>query len=417
MHYIASVIGVGVLIIPGHAAAEAGPLSLLAWLMLIAYSYPFALIFARLSILYPTSRGITQFIEIAFGKTFARWIQAFLLLTLLVANPVLGLAGARYLLNIWDANPSNLQIVGVGSLFVIGSILFNLLGVKLSTRVQATVLGVLIFFLVVVIAVSMPHAKAENLDPVAPNGWLSLGTALIICFYGFVGWENAAPVAEEVVEPAKTYPKAIFWAVVSVGTLYFAMAVAVVLVLPREAAGGKQITAFATLLQVATGREISQIGNVVALILLILAMNAWVLGTSRVIYSSARDGLLPAGLAKIARRGSVPYGALLFLIPGYGVPVGLLALSGADETMLITASSAAFLLIFLTTFFAARKLLVGKAIRICNIVVIVVTVAVIPFFGTSLIFAIALMVSAFLLVTLRKPKPEELTETEERSSV
>lgn len=409
VHYISSVIGVGVLIIPGHAAAAAGPLSLLAWLMLIAYSYPFALIFARLSILYPTSKGIPQFIEIAIGERFARWVHAFLLLTLLVANPVLGLAGARYLLNIVDVNPSNLQIVGVGSLLVFGSILFNLLGIRVSTRVQAVTLSILIFFLLVVIILSMPHATSESMDPIAPNGWLSLGTALIICFYGFVGWENAAPVAEEVIEPAKTYPKAIFWAVVGVGALYFAMALAVVLVLPGRAPGGMQITAFATLLQVATGREVSQIGNVVALVLLILAMNAWVLGTSRVIYSSARDGLLPASLVKISPGARVPYGALMFLIPGYGVPVGLLALSGADETMLITASSAAFLLIFLMTFVAARKLLVGKAIRMCNIVVIVVTVCVIPFFGTSLLFAIVLMVISFALVTLPRRRPEKQT--------
>jgi amino acid efflux transporter len=147
-------------------------------------------------------------------------------------------------------------------------------------------------------------------------------------------------------------------------------------------------------------------------VLLMLAMNAWVLGTSRVIYSAARDGLLPAGLTSISPRHGVPRNALLFLIPGYGVPVGILALSGADETALITASSAAFLLIFLMTFFAARRLLVGRAIRVCNTVVIAVTASVVPFFGTSLIFAALLMVTAYVVTALRRPVTAGETDSE-----
>ena len=402
IHYITSVIGVGVLIIPGHVAAAAGPLSLVAWVLLVAYSYPFAMIFARLSIRYPSSRGITGFIEYAFGRFPARWASAFLVLTLLVANPVLGLAGARYLINIWDPDPSNLNIIGVGSLLVLGSILFNLIGVRLSTRVQGIVLGSLIAFLVLVMVIALPHAHAGNLTPFAPQGWLALGQALIICFFGFIGWENAAPVAEEVADPPRTFPKAIFWAVLSVGALYFAMALTVVLVLPSSGSNGQQITAFSTLLKVASGREVSQVGNVVAVVLLMLAANAWALGTSRVIYSSARDGLLPSALAKVSRSHGVPWAALVFLVVGYGIPVGLLALSGADETMLITASAAAFLLIFLATFLAAHKLLEGKAIKACNLLVIVVTIGILPFFGKSLIFAGSLIALGLLIVLLRR---------------
>src|SRR5690242_20000779 len=59
VHYITSVIGTGVLILPGHAAHSAGPLSLVAWALLVAYSYPFALVFARLSVRHPTSQGIS----------------------------------------------------------------------------------------------------------------------------------------------------------------------------------------------------------------------------------------------------------------------------------------------------------------------------------------------------------------------
>ncbi|GAA2524700.1 APC family permease [Winogradskya humida] len=424
VHYVSSVIGVGVLIIPGHAAEAAGPLSLVAWLLLIVYSYPFALIFARLSMLYPTSRGIPEFIERAFGRRPAQISSVFLVLTLLVANPVLGLAAIRYLFTIWDPDPSNLTVIGYGFLVVLASILFNLLGIKVSTRLQATLLTVLVAFLVVVIAVSLPHAEPANLTPFAPHGWGALGSALIICFFGFIGWENAAPVAEEVVDPPRTFPRAIFLAVFLVGALYFLMAVTVILVVPADVASGEQITAFTTLLKIASGQSIAIVGNIVAVVLLILATNAWVLGTSRVIYATARDGLLPAALTRVSRRNGVPYGALLFLIPGYGVFLGILALTGRDETLIITASSAAFLLIFLVTFLAARKLLVGRGIRALNMTIIVVTVVIIPFFRDSLLYAVAFFLIAFLLITMRgrttTPEAEEPSaeepSTEEVSS-
>ncbi|GGN78676.1 amino acid permease [Actinoplanes lobatus] len=402
VHYVTSVIGVGVLIIPGHAAAAAGPLSLLAWLILVIYSYPFALIFARLSMRHPTSRGIPAFIEHAYGRRASQVSSVFLVLTLLVANPVLGLAAFRYLYTIWDPAPSNLMVIGYGFLFVLGSILFNLLGIKVSTRVQAVLLGCLIGFLVLVIVVSLPHADTGNLTPFAPHGWMSVGSALIICFFGFIGWENAAPVAEEVVDPQRTFPRAIFLAVFLVGVLYFMMALTVVLVVPSEAASGEQITAFSTLLKIASGRSIAIVGNIVAVILLVLATNAWVLGTSRVIYATARDGLLPKVLTKVSARHSVPWAALLFLVPGYGVFLAILAISGEDETMIITASSAAFLVVFLVTFLAARKILVGRGIRALNMIVIVVTAAILPFFGESLLYAGAFFVIALGLILLRE---------------
>lgn len=398
IHYVTSVVGVGILILPGHAAAEAGPLSLLAWALLIIYSYPLALTFARLSAQYPSARGIAGFVGSALGDRAGRWVGAFLVLSLLIANPVLGLAAARYLLNMWDSDPSDLKVVVLGFAIMVGSILFNLFGVKTSSLVQGAVLVTLIAFLLVVMAIAMPSADPAHLTPFAPHGLSSVGAALIVCFFGFIGWENAAPVAEEVVNPGRTFRKAIALAVFVIGFLYLAMAATIVLVVPAGATEGSQITAFTTLLRIVSGETMARVGGVVAVVLLLLATNAWVLGTSRVIYSTAREGQLPAVLTKISARRGVPYGALLSLVAGYGVPVGLLAVTGSTEERLITATSAAFLLIFLVTFVAAHRLLTGRGARACNIGVAIVAAAMLPFFGTSLVYAAGLMVLALSMV-------------------
>lgn len=402
IHYVTSVIGTGVLILPGHAAAVAGPVSLVAWIALACYSYPLALIFAQLSTRFPTSRGIPQFVEYAFGPGPARFVSCFLVVTLLIANPVLGLAAGRYLLGIWDPNPSSGAVVGVGFLIVIGSILFNLTGVRLSSKIQGITLVVLVVFLVAVMAVAIPSAEPANLRPFAPHGWDALGSAMIICFFGFIGWENAAPVAEEVVDPARTYPRAILVAVLAVGVLYIAMAATVLLVLPPAMGEGEQITAFSTLLQVASGHSVGIVGNVVAIVLLVLATNAWVLGTSRVVYATARDGLLPRGLTRVRGRDGVPWLAILALIPGYSVPVGLLAITGSAETRLITATSSAFLLLFLVTLCSAWRLQQARGLRAGIGVVAVATAAIVPFVGVSVFYAGGLVVIAALMVAFRR---------------
>src|SRR5437763_16127775 len=65
--YVSSVLGSGVLVLPGLAAQLAGPGSLLAWVLLSVVSYPFAYTFASLSARKPEAGGICSFPKASFG--------------------------------------------------------------------------------------------------------------------------------------------------------------------------------------------------------------------------------------------------------------------------------------------------------------------------------------------------------------
>ena len=79
--YVSSVLGSGILILPGLSAKIAGPGSLLAWLLLSLASYPFAYTFSSLSARKPESGGVYAFakeglghdVAIATGWLFALW--------------------------------------------------------------------------------------------------------------------------------------------------------------------------------------------------------------------------------------------------------------------------------------------------------------------------------------------------------
>ncbi|MEU4799936.1 amino acid permease [Streptomyces sp. NPDC023327] len=417
VHYITSVMGAGVLLIPALAWAEAGPLSLVAWGLLILYSYPFALIFAKLSVRHPTSKGVAQFVEAAFGARAGRIAAVFLLITLLAGNPVLGLAAGRYLLSAVDPSASNRAALLAGAAVIVFCVALNLWGIKVSTRAQMVVLGTVVLLLAVVICLALPKGDYTRLTPFAPHGWSALGTTLLICFFGFIGWENAAPVAEEVRDPERTFPQGILYAVSCVGLLYFAMAFTVSVALPASPAshsggsGQSDLTAFVRLLQVATGTGLRSSGFLVAGVLLLLTTNAWCLGTSRLVFALARDGLLPAKLSRLTARGRIPTRAVLALLPGYAVSVVVLLVTDSSETALIKASSATYLLIFLMAFLSAARLLPRGGTARLNLAVIAATVAMLPFFGVSLVIALAMLLLSVIAERCLRKRVTPPTET------
>jgi len=69
--YMSSVLGSGVLVLPGLAAQIAGPASLFAWVLLSLASYPLAYTFASLSARKPESGGVYSFARESFGSSTA----------------------------------------------------------------------------------------------------------------------------------------------------------------------------------------------------------------------------------------------------------------------------------------------------------------------------------------------------------
>src|ERR1700686_780301 len=94
--YISSVLGAGVLVIPGLAAQVAGPGSLLAWVLLSMASYPFAYTFARLSARNPESGGIYSFAKEAFGVRVGAVVAWLFVAWAMTGSPAISLAAGSY---------------------------------------------------------------------------------------------------------------------------------------------------------------------------------------------------------------------------------------------------------------------------------------------------------------------------------
>jgi len=229
-------------------------------------------------------------------------------------------------------------------------------GIRLSTR-TGVALGTFEIVVFVALAITLIVAAGGNntLSVFAPNtgnakGWGSVFPGMIYAILAFIGFEAAAPLAEEAREPRKTIPRAVILSALLIGLFYlFCYYAATVYFGPNKMA--KSFFAFNS------GDPWSGMAQAVwgpGLIIVILAVlnsaiansNAGANAATRVGYSLARIGLLPRLLARVHPRFHTPYwavnvqaagGIVLALLLGWiaGGPLPAFALLGTIAGIIV----------------------------------------------------------------------------------
>ena len=146
-----------------------------------------------------------------------------------------------------------------------------------------------------------------------PEGTGVAGAVLagaIIAYYSFVGFETSANVIEEVKEPTKTYPRALFAALATAGLVYVLVGLASAIALPAdelEASSGPLLDVVA-----ATGVGIpSWLFSLIALIAVANGALLTMIMASRLAYGMSEQALLPRSLSRVLPRRRTPWVAIL----------------------------------------------------------------------------------------------------------
>ena len=375
-----AVLGTGVISMPAMAAAVGGPASLVAWLALILLSAPLAWTFAALGARHPDSGGVSTYARLAFGPRASAavgWIFYF-------AVPLGAPAAAAF------AGGYVADVLGGGRTTVLGTFLLvmatvfamNWFGLKISGRVQLVLAGVLAVLLLITVLTALPHADLANLRPFAPHGWAGIGAAAAILVWGFAGWEAVSSLSGEYRNPRRDVPRATFIAVLIVGALYLSVAVTSVLVLGP--ALGSSSAPLADLLAVGTGGPVREITAVVAVLLTLGAVNAYVAGASRLGVALARDNALPARIASTPRR------SLTFVTVG-GLASVFLPVDLHTMMLLVTGC---FTLVYVIGTAAALRLLPGGWSRVWAAVGLVAVLGLLWLIGAPALLSLVLAVGA-----------------------
>jgi amino acid efflux transporter len=396
--YVSSVLGSGILVLPGLAAQLAGPGSLVAWALLAAGSFPFALTFATLSVRRPVSGGIYGFTREAFGVPAATMTGWLFVLWYVAGAPAVTLIAASYLGYAFPMGPA--ATAGVAAGVVTGAYLANLRGIRFSGKVQVAAVAAIVGLLAAAVAMSAGAVEARNFRPFLPHGWFPVGTAAALVFWSFLGYENVSNVAGELREPERDLRRGALASGVLIGALY--LAVAWVTVGTRAQEAGGSVAPFAAIFAHVLGRFGAAGTALLALLIIFSTLNAYTAGMARVVLVVARDGGLPRALARVDPGTGVPARALTLL---YVLGLAMLAAYrgfGADlQTALLIPSGAAILVYVIGTAAGLRLLRGTGAGRAMPWASLVLSVAVFPFVGAWSLAALGLAAAAWATARVR----------------
>jgi amino acid efflux transporter len=406
--YVSSVLGSGVLVLPGLAAQIAGPASLVAWAVLAVASYPFAYTFASLSSRRPESGGIYGFAKESFGFSAAvvsGWLFAFWYIT---GAPAATLIAASYLAYAFPM--SKFAMFVIAGVILCLAFVINYRGIVFSNRIQLAVIVAIIVLLITAVVFSFGSMKASNFIPFAPNGLLAIGTAAALVFWSYLGYENVSNVAEEFEDPKRDFGRSILLSVILISALYLAIAAVTIGTLSYKAGGS--VAPFAAMFSHVLGNYGGAGTAILAIVIIFATVNAYTAGMSRVVLAIARDRGLPIWLDYVDQKSGTPTRSLM-LLSGLGMLALLLYyfFQVNLQTALQIPSGAAILVYIIGSAAGIRLLKAGGLQRIFPWISLILSIVLLPFVGMAAIWSIAAGLAAFVYVRyLRRSRTSPASE-------
>lgn len=327
-----TVIGGGIFRLPSAMAAAVGPAAPLYYLACAAAVGAIAICFAEAGSRIAVSGGIAGCVEKAHGRYLGFLTSAMVWLGSLLAAAGISAAIADAL---GQAVPAfqNLLWRDAFLLALFATLIWiNIRGVRTGGGlVLATIAlkSIPLLALVIVGGLAASHAPL----PITPPPKTDISRAMILGVFAFMGMETAMGVAGEVKRPERNIPLGILGALAAVTVLY------ILIQLTCEGLLGEALKASRSPLADAMGKvspALSALLLVGASVSMLGYLTSDMLSAPRFLFGMARDGLLPAAIARVHPTARTPWAAILL----HGVLVLVLAVTGAFNELVVLSTLA-----------------------------------------------------------------------------
>ncbi len=317
---IGDILGTGIYATTGSVAGKVGGALWLPFVIGFAVALLTAASYAELVGKYPKAAGAALYTQRAFKIPFITFIVAFMVMCsgLSSASAAARAFSGDYLSELVDVPPTLVAI-----LFILALAALNLRGVSESvkTNVVLTIVeltGLLIIIAIGVFAVFNGEGDPGRLADVHTGdgtGYAVLTGVLgatALGFFAFVGFEDSVNMAEETVEPSRTFPRALFIGVCVTGTIYILVALVSSLLVDfrvLEKSSGP-------LLEVVKAGDVSFPPELFAVIALFAVTNSALINimmASRLCYGMANERILPTFMGKVLPSRRTPVVGIVFV--------------------------------------------------------------------------------------------------------
>jgi amino acid transporter/nucleotide-binding universal stress UspA family protein len=339
---IGTMICAGIFVLPGIAAAKAGPVVVLAFALCGLVAVLIALCMSELSTGMPLAGGGYLFTVRTFGPMMGTVMGGCLWLSLIFASAFYMVGFGYYVADLLPT--SHVVLALIMTALLVG---LNYIGAKEAGGLQNGIVAGLLVVLIVFGARALFSVDMDNLRPVIPpeigmSGFLLVTPVLFVTFMGFA---EIAAVSEEIKNPDRNLPLAVIGSVVVVTVVYCVIEFCVVGLRRYDdptMATETVLMDIAHELMGQTGYALIMIGGILATV---SSANASIMAASRISFAMGRDGLMPEWFNQIHSGFRTPYRSIL--VTG-GVTMILLVILGSHLELI--AEVGAFLSLLLYAF-------------------------------------------------------------------
>ncbi len=320
---IVTMVGCGPFItIPLLLKTMGGPQAMLGWIVGAVVAVCDGLAWAELGSRIPHSGGGYRYVLESYGvrglgqlMSFLVLWQAVIVIPLIIASGAVAFSG--YALYLYPAmSPAASMLLAIGVCLLSMQLLYRpIAGVgRWSMAFNVVVIGAALW----VVIEGIVHASASGLQ--MPPGalepsrafWTGLGGATLYASFDYSGYQTACYIGGEVAEPEYNIPRAVVLSILIVCTLYVAMSLSIVGVVPwREAMQSRFVVSeFIARLH---SPPLAAVMTVLILVISFSSVFANMLGASRIPYAAAEQGHFFKLFARLHPRGHFPSFAVLYV--------------------------------------------------------------------------------------------------------
>lgn len=304
MVVVGGIIGAGIFINPSLVAQRlATPgLVLAAWAAGGAIALAGALAFAELGARVPKTGGQYVYLRDAVHP-LAGFLFGWASLLMIQGGGLaaVALTFAQYALRLVGGSPPHATGLAIAALLSLAAV--NVAGVRPGSRLlnvlvllKIAALGALILGGLQASRLSAPPPAAAA--PPDGAGLFAFGAALVPILFSYGGWQNANVIAEEIREPARTLPRALLAGTAIVLAVYLLVNVVYLAALSRDGLAAT-LTPAADSVRRLFGPGADRFIAAAIAISTFGFLDVTLLAPTRITYAMARDGLLPASLARL----------------------------------------------------------------------------------------------------------------------
>ncbi len=342
---IGAVIGGGIFVITGQAAAEhAGPAIILAFVIAAICCSFTALCYAEFATLIPMSGSSYSYAYATLGELVAWFIGWNMVLEYGVSASAVAVSWTGYFVSLLDHVGIHLPTVLTnaplaytdGHLVTTGA-LFNLpavgivmaltwlcyVGIRESSGANLVMVIFKVALIVLVITAGWHYVNPALWHPFIPAsqgpekyGWAGIMRAATLVFFAYIGFEATSTAAQEAKNPQRDLPIATLASLAICTILYIGIAAVITGLLRFDQLDTAEpvVTAVRAHPQLFMLRWAVEIGALIGLSSVVLVM---IIAQPRIFMIMARDGLLPPVFAKIHPRYHTPH--INTVITGVGI--------------------------------------------------------------------------------------------------